>query len=95
MRATGIIRKVDDLGRIIIPKEVRRTLQISEDTPMEFYILPDGITLKVYRPETELQDIVDHFNNVLDNSNDLELDKLVKIRKHLRAIEDVLDKAGD
>lgn len=95
MRATGIIRRVDDLGRIIIPKEVRRTLQISEGTPMEFYILPDGITLKVYRPGTEIQDIVDHFNNVLDNSDDLELDKLVKIRKHLRAIEDMLDKAGD
>lgn len=94
MRATGIIRRVDDLGRIVIPKEVRRTLQISEGTPMEFYILPDGITLKVYHPETELLDIVEHFNSVLDNSDDLEIDKIIEVRKHLRAIEAVL-KAGE
>lgn len=37
MRATGIIRRIDDLGRLVVPKEVRRTLNISEDDPFEIY----------------------------------------------------------
>lgn len=94
MRTTGIIRRVDDLGRIVIPKEVRRTLQISEGTPMEFYILPDGITLKVYHPETELLEIAEHFDNALINSDDLDIDKAAKIHAHLREIEQIL-KAGE
>lgn len=40
MKATGIVRRIDDLGRVVIPKEIRRTLRIKEGTPME--ILPTG-----------------------------------------------------
>lgn len=94
MRATGIIRRVDDLGRIVIPKDVRRTLQIGEGTPMEFYILPDGITLKVYHPETELLEIAEHFDNALANSDDLDTYKAAKVHKCLKEIRRILE-AGD
>ena len=43
MKATGIIRRVDDLGRIVLPKEVRRKLGISEGTPMEIYVSADSV----------------------------------------------------
>ena len=57
MKATGIIRKIDDLGRIVIPKEIRKTLRIREGDPMEIYVEKNGeIILKRYAP---LGDIVD------------------------------------
>ena len=46
----GMVRKVDDLGRIVIPKELRKQLNIIEGEPMDFYIMEDGsILLKKYK----------------------------------------------
>lgn len=49
MRATGIIRRIDDLGRIVIPKEIRRTLRLREGDPMELFVDHDGVVFKPYR----------------------------------------------
>ena len=47
MKATGVVRRIDDLGRIVIPKEIRRTLRISEGSPLEIFTEKDGeIVLK-------------------------------------------------
>ena len=48
MRATGIVRRSDDLGRIVIPKEIRQTLCIKEGDPMEIFVNDDEIILKKY-----------------------------------------------
>lgn len=49
MKATGIVRRVDDLGRIVIPKEIRRTICIKEGDPIELYLDEEGgIVLKPY-----------------------------------------------
>ncbi len=57
MKATGMIRKIDDLGRVVIPKEIRKTLRIREGDPMEIYVEKNGeIILKRFAP---LGDIVD------------------------------------
>lgn len=50
MKCTGIIRRVDDLGRIVIPKEIRRQLHIREGDPLELYIDGDDIVWKKYSP---------------------------------------------
>ena len=51
MRATGIVRRIDDLGRIVIPKELRRTLRIRESDPIEIFSGREGeIILKKYSP---------------------------------------------
>lgn len=50
MKATGIIRRVDDLGRVVIPKEIRRTLHIHESDPLELFVIDDGICYKKYVP---------------------------------------------
>lgn len=42
MKATGIVRRIDDLGRVVIPKEIRKTLRIKEGTPMEIYTDREG-----------------------------------------------------
>ena len=55
MKATGIVRRIDDLGRIVIPKEIRRTLRIREGDPLEIYTEKDGeVIFKKYSPMGEL-----------------------------------------
>ncbi len=55
MRATGIVRRIDDLGRIVIPKEIRRTMHIRESDPMEIYTDKEGqVILKKYSPIGEM-----------------------------------------
>ena len=57
MKATGIVRRVDDLGRIVIPKEIRRTLRIKEGDPLEIYTEKDGgVIFRKYSPMSDLQD---------------------------------------
>ena len=57
MKATGIVRRIDDLGRVVIPKEIRRTLRIREGDPLEIYTEKDGeVIFKKYSPMGELQD---------------------------------------
>ena len=51
MKATGIVRKVDELGRIVIPKELRRTLDINEKDALEIYTEDEQIILKKYEPQ--------------------------------------------
>ena len=55
MKATGIVRRIDDLGRVVIPKEIRKTLRIKEGTPLEIFTDREGqIILKKYSPIGEL-----------------------------------------
>ena len=55
MKATGIVRRIDDLGRVVVPKEIRRTLGIREGTPLEIFTGQDGeVILKKYSPLGEI-----------------------------------------
>jgi len=56
MKATGIVRRIDDLGRVVIPKEIRRVLRIREGDPLEIYTARDGeVIFKKYSPLGELE----------------------------------------
>ncbi len=57
MKATGIVRRIDDLGRVVIPKEIRRTLRIREGDPLEIFTDKEGeVILKKYSPIGELSE---------------------------------------
>ena len=57
MKATGIVRRIDDLGRVVIPKEIRRTMRIREGDPLEIYTDREGeVIFKKYSPIGELMD---------------------------------------
>lgn len=57
MKATGIVRRIDDLGRVVIPKEIRRTMRIREGDPLEIFTEKDGeVIFKKYSPMGELSD---------------------------------------
>ena len=49
MKATGIVRRIDDLGRVVIPKEIRRTLRIKEGTPLEIFTDREGVPVRTPR----------------------------------------------
>ena len=53
MRNTGVVRRVDDLGRVVIPRDIRKALGIVEGTPLEIYIDNQDLVLKKYIPTTE------------------------------------------
>lgn len=59
MRATGIVRRVDDLGRVVIPKEIRRTLRIKEGEPMELFIEDDGVMFKKYDVSASSREVIE------------------------------------
>ncbi len=50
MKSTGIVRKIDELGRLVLPKELRKTLQIAHEDPIEIYVEGESIILKKYQP---------------------------------------------
>ncbi|MBO5364963.1 MAG: AbrB/MazE/SpoVT family DNA-binding domain-containing protein [Clostridia bacterium] len=50
MKATGIVRKLDELGRLVLPKELRKTLQIQNGDPVEIYVEEDRVILRKYQP---------------------------------------------
>jgi AbrB family transcriptional regulator (stage V sporulation protein T) len=62
MKATGIVRRIDDLGRVVIPKEIRRTLRIREGDPLEIFTDREGeVILKKYSPIGELTEFANEF----------------------------------
>lgn len=61
MKATGIVRRIDDLGRVVIPKEIRRTMHIKEGAPLEIFTDTEGgVIFKKYSPISEISDVTEH-----------------------------------
>ena len=66
MKATGIVRRIDDLGRVVIPKEIRRTMRIREGDPLEIYTDREGeVIFKKYSPIGELMDFASEYAETL------------------------------
>ncbi len=62
MKATGIVRRIDDLGRVVVPKEIRRTLRIREGDPLEIFVAREGeVILKKYSPINELGEFAEEY----------------------------------
>ncbi len=66
MKATGVVRRIDDLGRVVIPKEIRRTLRIKEGDPLEIFTDKEGeVILKKYSPIGELSEFAAEYAETL------------------------------
>ena len=69
MKATGIVRRIDDLGRVVIPKEIRRTLRIREGDPLEIFTNTDGgVIFRKYSPVGELSSFAEQYAEVLSKT---------------------------
>ena len=91
MKATGIIRRIDDLGRIFIPKEIRRNLHIVENDPFELYIVDDMVCFKKYHPETNILKNIEEVQASLTNYN-LTLEQIAAISNKLNEAKDLIYK---
>ena len=70
MKATGIVRRIDDLGRVVIPKEIRKTLRIREGDPLEIFTDREGeVILKKYSPIMELSDFAAQYAESLHKTS--------------------------
>ena len=78
MKATGIVRRIDDLGRVVIPKEIRRTMRIREGEPLEIFVDRDGeVILKKYSPIGELGEFAQEY-----------VDSLAEVTGHIACVLD-------
>ncbi len=85
MKATGIVRRIDDLGRVVIPKEIRRTMRIREGDPLEIYTAADGeVIFKKYSPMGDFAEVTAQYAEVLSKA--LGLPVLVTDRDRVVAV---------
>lgn len=69
MKATGVVRRIDDLGRVVIPKEIRKTLRIKEGDPLEIFTDREGqVILKKYSPIGELSEFATEYAETLSKT---------------------------
>jgi len=71
MKSTGLIRRIDDLGRVVIPKEIRHKLLIEEGDPLEIFTEDDGIILKKYAPDYDFLNMVDDLERRFNHSTEI------------------------
>lgn len=88
MKATGIIRRIDNVGRIVIPREIRRTMLIHEGDPLEIYTSDDGmICFRKYNPAGTLLDSFRSLESDIAETEDLKRrDELLQKLAEMRAI---------
>ncbi len=91
MKATGIVRRIDDLGRIVIPKEIRRTLRIREGDPLEIYTDSNGeVIFKKYSPIGEMTPFATQYAEVLYKASSMPT--VICDRDHVVAVAGVSKK---
>lgn len=91
MKATGIVRRIDDLGRVVIPKEIRRTMRIREGDPLEIYTNAGGeVIFRKYSPIGELSSFASQYAESLASGTDLTV--LICDRDHCIAAAGVAKK---
>lgn len=70
MKTTGIVRRIDELGRVVIPKEIRKTMRIKEGEEMEVCVLDDALVLKKYSPIKTLEKLGEEYAEILHKHTD-------------------------
>ena len=84
MKSTGIIRRVDELGRILIPKEIRQTLGVSESTPMEIFTEDKKIIIQKYDTDICIKERLKELNSTFAESKDsLDYETIKAIEAHI------------
>lgn len=91
MKATGIVRRIDDLGRVVIPKEIRRSTNIREGDPLEIFLEDGGVVFKKYLPNYR-DDLVATLQNAADYYDNYEDDRVIagQLRKIAQEIGKLL-----
>ena len=96
MKTTGIIRKMDDLGRVVIPREIRQILGLKENTPFEIFLDKDRVIFKKYDAADSLTDRIRTIEVEFDHiKDDIDTDKALEISKYIdelkKSVESLVD----
>lgn len=84
LKSTGVVRNVDELGRVVIPKELRTTLNIKEKDPVEFYTTGDSIVIKKYVPshdKTEMLETLHDLAGLFTGEEKARIEKIINYVK--------------
>lgn len=97
MRATGIIRRIDDLGRVVIPKEIRRRFHIQEGDPLEILTSWEGVMFRKYNPTVSVKVSLNDLKQVVQEESDLKsktamLEKIKELERLLEAESEEYEK---
>ena len=91
MSSTGIVRKLDDLGRIVIPKEIRKYIGIKEGDSLEIFVDKDEIILRKYNASMGLCELVRELDNEFSHvKSGMETETANKIYEHINALREIL-----
>lgn len=91
MNATGMVRRIDDLGRIVLPKEMRRHLGLKNGTPIEIFVSRDEIVLKKYCPEKKITELAQELMEAVGEQRaDLGTGLSEEIKRKVQEIQDLL-----
>lgn len=91
MKSIGIIRRVDDLGRIVIPKEIRRILGITEGTPMELFVDGNKVVLQKYYNGDSIKSKLDELQAIVyKNVGKLDSEKICAAKEHIEVLKKIL-----
>ena len=90
MKELGVVRKIDGLGRLVIPKEIRKVLHIDIGTPIEFYVDGNSIMLKKHEPDNISEKVRELKSIVNDQIEAIGLDQCIAIEDELKKIEMIL-----
>lgn len=94
MKATGVIRRIDDLGRVVVPRDMRKSMGLQEGTLLEVCAIEEGILFKKYDPGITLMDIVNNLESALDdNYVELGVDATREIRMCISDLKEILKEA--
>ena len=88
MRATGIVRRVDDLGRVVIPKEIRRSMGIKEGEPLEIYLENDAVIFRRY--SYNLVDEVKRVAELIEYNCNADRETMVDISRMLSTVAELV-----
>ena len=92
MKATGIVRRIDDLGRVVIPKEIRRTMRIREGDPLEIYTDREGeVIFKKYSPIGELASFATQYAPASESANTPTARSRPSLKRSLRSARSTTD----
>ena len=89
MKQAGIIRRIDDLGRIVIPREIRNKLRIREDDPLEMFIRDNTVVLMKYNARKPIKETLDLLYEIVEKDRELNCgpELLAKVREMIAILE--------
>jgi transcriptional pleiotropic regulator of transition state genes len=93
MKGTGIVRRIDEMGRVVLPKEIRRTLTINESDSLEIYVEGNEIILNKYSTEESIINTLENLDEILqEHECKLGILKTQELKKLIKDMKEILIK---